>query len=498
MAALLGCTAGVAHAAAPRNIVMILTDDHRFDAMGFVGHPFLETPNIDSLARQGAYLPNAFVTTALCSPSRASMLTGLYAHNHGVIDNNHPVRADLTFFPQVLQRAGYRTGFFGKWHMGGEDAGPQRGFDRWVSFRGQGMYWAGNRGGSRMVLGASDTGLNVDGRQVPQKGYITDELTDYALDWLKTQPKEQPFLIYLSHKAVHAEFVPADRHKGRYKDKPLPVPASRNRHEHAPMWVQNQRNSWHGVDFPYHSDLDVADYYRRYCETLLAVDESVGRVVAALRERGQLENTLIVYAGDNGFAFGEHGLIDKRTAYEWSMRIPLILQCPEAIKAGTVVKQVVANIDFAPTLLAAAGTKETLPRIDGQSFWPLVRGESIPWRTELLYEYLWERNYPQTPTLHALRGDRYKYVRVQGVWDIDEFYDLENDPGETRNLIFSPDHQTLIQQFNRKLFTVLEKTGGTQLPLRPDSGRVNNARREAGSAPAVFPPELMRRRPDQP
>lgn len=490
--------AGNALAAAPRNIVFILTDDHRFDAMGFLGHPFLETPHIDSLAKNGAYLPNAFVTTALCSPSRASMLTGLYAHNHGVIDNNHPVRTDLLFFPEVLQRAGYQTGFFGKWHMGGESDDPQRGFNRWVSFRGQGMYWPKNKGGTRMVQGAFDTGLNIDGRRVPQKGYITDELTDYALDWLKAQPKEQPFFLYLSHKAVHAEFVPADRHLGRYKDKPLPVPVSRNLHQHAPMWVQNQRNSWHGVDFPYHSDLDVADYYRRYCETLLAVDENIGRVLATLRERGQLENTLIVYAGDNGFAFGEHGLIDKRTAYEWSMRVPLILQCPEAIKPGTVVKQVVANIDFAPTFLEAAGTKETLPKIDGRSFWPLVRGQTVPWRSELLYEYLWERNFPQTPTLHALRGDRYKYIRVQGVWDLDEFYDLQTDPGETKNLIFSSEHAALVKQFNQRLFTVLEETHGTTLPLRPDSGGVNNLRREAGSPSATFPPELLRKKSVQP
>jgi len=478
--------------AAPRNIVYILTDDHRFDAMGFVGHPFLETPNIDSLAKNGAYLPNAFVTTALCSPSRASMLTGLYAHNHGVIDNNHPVRSDLVFFPQLLQRAGYQTGFFGKWHMGGEDAGPQRGFNRWVSFAGQGLYWAKNKGGTRMVQGSSDTGLNVDGKSVSQKGYITDELTDYALDWLKQQPKGQPVFIYLSHKAVHAEFVPADRHLGRYKDKALPVPASRTLHENAPMWVQNQRNSWHGVDFPYHSELDVADYYRRYCETLLAVDESVGRVLAALRERGQLENTLVVYAGDNGFAFGEHGLIDKRTAYEWSMRVPLLMQCPDAVKAGTVVQQVVANIDFAPTLLEASGIEETLPAIDGRSFWPFARGETIPWRTELLYEYLWERNFPQTPTLHALRSDRYKYIRVQGVWDLDEFYDLQNDPGETRNLIFSADHQALIKQFNRRLFAVLDETHSNSLPLRADSGKVNNLRRESGSPSAAFPSELIR------
>jgi N-acetylglucosamine-6-sulfatase len=490
----LSVAASTPAAAAQRNLVLILTDDHRYDALGFMGHPFLETPNLDALARNGVHLKNAFVTTALCSPSRASILTGLYAHRHGVVDNNNPVRGDLVFFPQLLQKAGYRTGFFGKWHMGGEGAAPQRGFDRWVSFRGQGEYWADRRGTPNPGNRPPDT-LNVDGREVPRRGYITDELTDHALDWMKSLPKQQPFFLYLSHKAVHSEFVPADRHAGRYKDKPLPEPASRTRHEHAPMWVQNQRNSWHGIDFPYHSDLDVADYYRRYCETLLAVDESVGRVLAALRERGQLAETLVVYMGDNGFGFGEHGLIDKRTAYEWSMRVPLLVHCPESLEAGGVVEQVVANIDIAPTLLEAAGLAAAQPQFDGRSFWPLLRGESVPWRSELLYQYYWERNYPQTPTLFALRGDRYKFVRAYGTWDVDELYDLANDPGETRNLIFEPDLQRVAESMRTKLFDVLEQSRGMFIPLQRDRGRAFNLRRPGGSPPAVFPNELTRKEP---
>jgi N-acetylglucosamine-6-sulfatase len=488
---LLTFTVATAVHAAPRNIIFILADDHRYDAMGFLGHPFLETPNLDSLARNGAYMKNAVVTTSLCSPSRASILTGLYAHNHGVIDNNYPVRSDLLFFPQVLQRAGYRTGFFGKWHMGGGDAGPQRGFNRWVSFKGQGEYWPDNRGTDHQTKGPTNK-LNVDGKLVPQRGYITDELTDYAVEWMKSIPKDQPFFLYLSHKAVHSQFVPAERHVDRYKNKPIPVPESLHHHEHAPMWVQNQRNSWHGVDFPYHTDLDIANYYRRYCETLLAVDDSVGRVLAALKERGQLENTLVVYAGDNGFAFGEHGLIDKRTAYEVSMRIPMLMQCPDVIKPGRVVEEVVANIDFAPTFLQAAGVKETMPKIDGHSFWPIMKGEKTKWDNEVLYEYFWEKNFPQTPTLHAVRDGRYKYIRVQGLWDIDEFYDLQNDPGETKNLIFEPGLQDTIHRYNTRLFALLEASHGEEMPLRPDRGNSQNLRRASGSPAAKFPPELLR------
>ncbi|MEP2309971.1 sulfatase-like hydrolase/transferase, partial [Rhodopirellula bahusiensis] len=178
----------------PRNVVFILTDDHRFDAMGCAGHPFLETPHLDSIAANGTHVKNAFVTTSLCSPSRASILTGLYTHKHRVIDNNRMVPEGTLFFPQYLQRAGYDTAFVGKWHMGGHHDDPLPGFDHWVSFRGQGNY---------LPPGPKYT-LNVNGDRVKQKGYITDELTDYAVDWLKERDDDKPFFLYLSHKAVHS------------------------------------------------------------------------------------------------------------------------------------------------------------------------------------------------------------------------------------------------------------------------------------------------------
>ncbi|MFN8814714.1 MAG: sulfatase, partial [Acidobacteriota bacterium] len=384
----------------PRNIIFILTDDHRYDAMGFLkGQSFLETPHMDAMARNGVHAPNAFVTTALCSPSRASILTGQYAHKHRVVDNNNPIPPGTTYFPQLLQQqANYQTGFFGKWHMGGEGDDPQPGFDRWVSFRGQGTY------------SPSRNGLNIDGRRVPQKGYITDELTDYALDWLNHTNPSRPYFLYLSHKATHSEFEPAARHKGKFARANFVYPKSYappKPEQRVPLWVQNQRNSWHGVEYPYHSRLDIAEYYRRYAETLCAVDDSLGRVMSWLQSKNQLDSTLVVYMGDNGFAFGEHGLIDKRTAYEESMRVPLLLQCPELFGRGKKLNQVVANIDIAPTCLDAAGL--TPPSsIQGRSFLPLAQGRQIPWRDGLLYEYYWERNFPQTPTIHALRGDRYK------------------------------------------------------------------------------------------
>ena len=448
--------------AKPRNIIFILTDDQRYDALGFMNHPFLETPNLDSLAKNGVHLKNAFVTTALCSPSRASILTGLYAHRHQVVDNNNPIRKGTVFFSQYLQKAGYETAFLGKWHMGGEGDDPQPGFDHWVSFRGQGSYLP------------VKSGLNVDGKHVPQKGYITDELTDYALDWLKTRKGDRPFMMYLSHKAVHAEFVPAERHKGRYKDKTFTPPKTMadtpENYADKPMWLKNQRNSWHGVDFAYHSDLNVGEYYKKYCETLLAVDESVGRVLDFLRERKLLDSTLIIYMGDNGFQFGEHGIIDKRTAYEASMRVPMLMQCPELFKGGTVVEKMIANLDIAPTILEAAGLKAP-DSMNGRSFLSLAQGKSVPWRDRLLYEYYWERNFPQTPTIHALRTDQYKYIHYFGIWDIDELYDIKNDPLETKNLIFSAEHKQIAQKLNRELFDMLKETDGMYIPLQPGSRR---------------------------
>lgn len=465
------------------NIIFILLDDQRYDAMGFLqGQSFLETPNMDAIARNGAYLPNAYVTTSLCSPSRASILTGQYAHHHRVVDNDSPLPKGLTFFPQYLQRSGYETAFIGKWHMGGVTDDPQPGFNHWVSFRNQGHY-----------LPHPD-GLNVDGKKVPQKGYITDELNDYALDWLKNRSARQPFMLYLSHKAVHSEFIPADRHCGRYENMNFAPPKTinpENVHD-APAWVRNQRNSWHGVDFAYHKQLDISEYYKRYAETLLAVDEGVGKILELLKKKGLERNTLVAVMGDNGFAFGEHGLIDKRTAYEESMRVPLVMQLPALIKPGTRIEEVVANIDLAPTFLDLARVQQP-SNMDGKSYYQILKGEKIPWRENLLYEYYWEYAFPQTPTTHALRDDRYKYINYYGLWDINELYDLRSDPLETRNLINDPKFRDVANRMREQLYGVLEKTDGMSIPLKPNRWGQQNLRREDKAEPADFSPSLIKK-----
>ncbi|MDT0631009.1 sulfatase [Rubrivirga sp. S365] len=467
---------------APRNVVIILSDDHRYDFMGFMPQApdFLRTPNMDRMAAGGAHVANAFVTTSLCSPSRASILTGQYAHNHGVVDNTSPIPEGTRFFPQDLQAAGYQTALIGKWHMGEDDDQPRPGFDRWVSFRGQGVY--------------VDPVLNVDGERVEREGYTTDLLTDYALDFLKEQSGDRPFFLELSHKAVHAEFIPAPRHAGAYAADAIPYAPSmwltEANYAGKPRWVREQRGSWHGVDFAYHGDLGPGmtgfdNFYRRYAETVLAVDQSVGRVLDYLEESGLAENTLVLYLGDNGFLLGEHGLIDKRNAYEESIRIPFLAWSPGFVPAGSRVDGLVRNLDIAPTLLEMTRTTSPID-MDGTSFLGLLANaesgaatppDAAPLPTdplqaagdpgrEFLYEYYWEYAFPHTPTTFALRGDRYKYITYHGVWDTSELYDLQADPREQVNLINVPTLKPIADAMRRRLFDRLEADDAMRVPMR--------------------------------
>ncbi len=447
--------------AKPRNVIFILSDDHRYDFMGFLNKPeFLETPNLDRMAKNGAYIKNATVSTSLCSPSRATVLTGQYAHKHGVVDNNVDIPEGTTFFPEYLQQAGYQTAFFGKWHMGHGRDDPRPGFDKWVSFKGQGVYYAPE--------------LNVDGEHVKREGYISDLLTDYTLDWLeKERDPDKPFFAYLSHKAVHAMFKPAKRHLGKYDNVELTYPASmantEENYKGKPLWVKAQRYSWHGVDYMYHGQMDFDTFYRRYCETLLGIDDSVGRVLDYLEEHDMAEDTMVMYMGDNGFCFGEHGLIDKRHMYEPSMRIPFLAHCPELIKPGTVVPQMVQNIDVAPTVLDLAGIQAP-PYMDGRSFVHLLTGSSTDWRDEASYEYYWEWNFPQTPTTFGVRTEKWKYIFYHGMWATEELYDMQNDQEEMNNLIDRPELQETVNQLKDKLWQWLEKTDGMNIPLRRNQG----------------------------
>lgn len=455
--------------AAPRNIVLILSDDHRHDFMGFMeeGPAFLETPNLDRMAMQGAHFRNAFVTTSLCSPSRATILTGQYMHHHRVVDNQRPVADGTRFFPEYLQEAGYTTGFVGKWHMGHDHDEPRKGFNHWVSFKGQGTYF--------------DPELNLNGSRKSFKGYTTDILADQALEWLKTRTDEDPFLLYLSFKAVHYPFQPAPRHHGRYEDKaidyPMTMANTESNYQTQSNWIRERRYGIHGIDHMETGPLDkdpvpsFDDLYHRYCETVHGLDENIGRVLDYLDSSKLMENTIVVYLGDNGFALGEHGFYDKRDAFEESIRIPMLAMAPGLIEPGSKIDPMMLNMDLAPTLLEAANINiQKSMQLDGQSALPWLRGETIPWRDHILYEYHWEWNFPATPTTLAIRGDRYKYIYYHGVWDRNGFYDLETDPNERVNLIKIPAYQEQILSMRSQLFQELDASGGLVLPVRPPKG----------------------------
>jgi len=463
---------------ARRNIVFVLSDDHRYDFMGFMkdSPTFLETPSMDRMARQGAHLANAFVSTSLCSPSRASILTGQYMHHHRIADNQRPAPEGTVFFPQYLQKAGYQTAFVGKWHMGHDHDAPRPGFDHWVSFKGQGTYF--------------NPTLNINNSRRTFKGYTTDVLTDQALTWLRDgRDTDRPFFLYLSFKAVHYPFQPAKRYQGRYAKakvkRPETMANTERNYQTQPHWVRERRYSIHGVDHMETGQYDndpvpsFDELYKQYCETVHGLDENLGRVLKYLDETGLSKSTLVVYMGDNGFELGEHGFYDKRDAFEESIRVPMLAYAPGMIEPGTKVTQMVQNIDIAPTLLAAAGVQPPKAAgMDGQSFLPLLRGRSIGWRDHILYEYYWEWNFPATPTVFAIRGDRYKYIFYHGVWDHDGFYDLQTDPHERHNLINVPAYAEKIAAMKKQLFDELEASGALDIPVRRPQGERLDQRKQ--------------------
>ena len=412
------------------NIIFFLVDDQRYDMLSMMNHPFIETPNIDRLAKRGVYFKEAFVTSSLCSPSRASMITGQYAHKHDVIDNNSDLDPKTPTYPKELQKAGYNTGFIGKWHMGEASDSRRPGFNYWVSFEGQGKY--------------INPELNIDGNRKEVKGHISDVLTDLALSYIKEQyDKDEAYFLCISHKAVHENFTPTERHHRKYIDKQITYPDSyantEENYKGKPGWLKRQRKSWHGAERNYtdgdkvEGD-DLARMTQLYAECMLGVDESLGRLVNTLEDLGELEKTVIIYMSDNGYLLGEHGLIDKRVMYEESIRVPAFLYWGEKIREGRVNDQFILNIDIAPTILDIARIKKP-DTMQGESFLPLALGEAINWRQDFLYEYFIDHMAVQTPTIFGLRTKEYSYITYHGVWDNFELYDIKKDPNQKNNLL---------------------------------------------------------------
>ncbi len=470
--ALLSATGTVA--AARPNVVVILTDDQRWDALSCAGHPYLKTPRMDQLAAEGVYFQNAFCTTSLCSPCRASILSGLYAHGHGVSNNFTEYPVKLASFPRQLQQAGYQTAYIGKWHMGEDNDGKRPGFDHFVSHKGQGKYF--------------DTEFNFNGEDrhiVP--GYYTNVVTDMALDWMNQQ-KERPFLLMLGHKAPHSFYIPEPKYEHAFDDVTISYPATAFMLDDKPAWFKTRLNTWHGIygplfdfrkQFPDSRPEAVKDFAamtRAYWATLLTVDESVGRIYDALKAAGKLDNTVFVFTADNGILNGEHGMVDKRTMHEPSIRVPLLVRYPGLTPADQPrrLADMVLHIDLAPSLLELCAA-EPLAKIHGQSWVKLVREGDPAWRTSWYYEYNYEQQFPYTPNVRGVRTRDWKYIRYphgDGTPDqhLAELYHLAADPEEKRNLIGEPRSADKIRELQVQLYRRMAETGAFPDHMPLDAG----------------------------
>jgi arylsulfatase A-like enzyme len=451
---------------APRrpNILFILLDDLRWDALGYAGHPYVKTPQIDRIANEGVNFKNAFCTTSLCSPSRASLLTGVYAHKHGVTNNFTELPAQLDNFPKTLHQAGYDTAYVGKWYMGEGNDEPRPGFDYFVTHKGQGKYF--------------DTEFNFNGqRREARKGYYTTEITNIALDWLQKDHAGKPWMMILGHKAAHSFYTPEPQYANAFADVKVGYPQSAFQLDDKPDWIKQRLNTWHGIygplfewrkKFPDDRPEAVQDFenmVHAYWSTILSVDDSVGRLRAWLEETGQLDNTIIVFVGDNGLLEGEHGMVDKRTMHEPSIRIPMAVRYPGLTREPKVVAQQVLTTDLAPSLLELAGAP-ALPNVDGRSWVRLVRDGDPDWRKSWFYYYNYEKEFPYTPNVRGIRTEGWKYVHYphgDGSPDkhLAELYDLKQDPGENVNLVSKPESAAIVQRLQAELASIMSATGLT-------------------------------------
>ena len=443
------------------NLVVILVDDLRFDETGASGHPYMRTPHIDRLAHEGAQCVNAFHTTPLCSPNRASILTGQYASRHGIIDNvgRDAMSHRLANYHLALQELGYETAHIGKWHMG-NDASPRPGYDHWVSFRGQGMIvnpvlWEG-------------------GREHTVEGYVTDILNERAVGYVRRR-RDKPFALFLAHKAVHPDvqqkqdgtidvatmqgYVLPERHRDLYRGEVYPP-----RPNVLPLaQVLEQKPAWREV-FALRADpssrafleaLHVGEQeeVRERAAMMASVDEGVGMLLQALAETGQLDDTCIVFLGDNGFFFGEHGLgAERRFPYEEGIRTAFFVRYPPLAAPGARVERMVTALDIAPTLIDLAGGKPGA-HIQGLSIAPLLKDRAARGRDAFLIEYYNESAWPWIVgmTYKAVRTEQAKLIHWVHKEGMDEFYDLAHDPYEITNVAGEPAYRATLAALRTRL-----------------------------------------------
>ena len=442
----------------PPNIIFLLTDDQRWDAAGFMGNDIVQTPHLDSLADQGTVFENAYVTTAICAISRASILTGQYASRHGILDFDTSL-SDSAFqqtYPAQLQQAGYYTGFVGKYGIGTLDSTTARQrFDQWYGFNRQGKY----------------EHTDEDGNYV----HLTRIMGDQSLAFLGGVPDNRPFCLSVSFKAPHVQdvdprqFVYDTAYTDLYADATIPVPetADPRYFEQLPEYLQTSeaRHRWQmRFATPEAYQESVKGYYR----LITGVDDAVGRIKDALRRLGRTDNTIIVLTGDNGFYLGEHGLAGKWYGHEESIRVPLLYYDPRQREAQRR-DEIALNIDIAPTLLEVAGVAVP-PEMQGRSLLPLVRGEKPDdWRTDFYYEHAFdvqklvdegkispERLWP-IPRSEGVVSLDWKYLHYYDYPSPnEELYDLRRDSHETTNLASDPEHQAMKDSLRSRMQTLRE------------------------------------------
>ncbi|WP_139417963.1 sulfatase [Agromyces laixinhei] len=463
------------------NILLILTDDHASHAIGAYGSVVNRTPRIDEIAEAGVRVDNCFCTNALCTPSRASILTGTYSHVNGVTTLETPIDASQPTFVSQLREAGYRTAIVGKWHMGEGPGHDPQGFDHWAVLRDQGEYF-------------DPQILTEDGVEIVE-GYATDVITDLSLAWLESLEGDEPWCLLIHHKAPHRPWEPDEKHNGMYSE-PIPVPATFG-DDYRTRSSAAHRAAMRIADHLTLTDLKQAppeelDYeqaalwkYQRYMEDYLAcvasVDDNVGRVIDWLRERDVFDDTLTMYTSDQGFFLGDHGWFDKRFMYDESLRMPLVVSCPSRIPhREEPLSQIITNVDFAQTILDSVGL-EPPRRMQGTSFWPQLTEEpERPTRPAMYYRYFENDDVNHHAFAHyGVRTDRYKliYFYNDGLglpgasphsyppeW---ELYDLEVDPDEVNNVYFDPAYASLREELKVTLWRLQADLLDTPHPSQP-------------------------------
>ena len=435
------------------NIVFVLLDDVRYDDV--IDHPFADLPNLARLTKEGASFQRFFTSAPLCSPSRAVFMTGQYPFRNGITDNTE--RAELSHrivtFPKLLHDAGYRTGFFGKWHMSHEDDSPRPGFDRWVSFVGQGVYF--------------DPDLNIDGEFVEGEGYMTDILTGHAVSFIEAAPADQPFLVFVAQKAVHPEIF------ANYVRTFPPAPGDEELYagaqpHHAPSWrapTDGKPALSRPVDYndPRSPEGGLPDeVILDRIRMLSAVDRGLGSLIDALESKGVLDETVFVVTSDQGFFYGEFGLAqERRLSYEPSTHIPLIVRYPALVRAGSAPAALASNVDMAPTMLELGGVAVPAD-MDGRSLVPVLQENAAAVRDDFLVEYYSDTEFPRLQGMgyKAVRTERYKYIRYDELEGMDELYDLEADPFELDNLLPDRVPAGVLEDLTARMEKLLQRPAG--------------------------------------